>query len=95
MISLSWCFVFFFFQAEDGIRDSPVTGVQTCALPISIPNGNAIYDWLYELLDFENEKRLIVYGAILIIMMIIRPQGLLTNKTVRRLMFWKRSSRDA
>ena len=23
-----------FFQAEDGIRDSPVTGVQTCALPI-------------------------------------------------------------
>ena len=27
------CFVFFF-QAEDGIRDSPVTGVQTCALPI-------------------------------------------------------------
>src|SRR5260370_20902736 len=28
-------FVFFFFQAEDGIRDSSVTGVQTCALPIS------------------------------------------------------------
>ena len=28
------CF-FFFFQAEDGIRDTSVTGVQTCALPIS------------------------------------------------------------
>src|SRR5687768_16096672 len=28
------CF-FFFFQAEDGIRDVAVTGVQTCALPIS------------------------------------------------------------
>src|SRR5690606_40962383 len=28
------CF-FFFFQAEDGIRDFHVTGVQTCALPIS------------------------------------------------------------
>ena len=28
------CF-FFFFQAEDGIRDDLVTGVQTCALPIS------------------------------------------------------------
>src|SRR5690606_40633861 len=28
-------FVFFFFQAEDGIRDFHVTGVQTCALPIS------------------------------------------------------------
>src|SRR5260370_7932246 len=26
--------LFFFFQAEDGIRDSSVTGVQTCALPI-------------------------------------------------------------
>src|SRR5262249_57343618 len=29
-------FVFFFFQAEDGIRDWSVTGVQTCALPISL-----------------------------------------------------------
>ena len=28
-------FMFFFFQAEDGIRDDLVTGVQTCALPIS------------------------------------------------------------
>src|SRR3712207_7031287 len=28
-------YVFFFFQAEDGIRDIGVTGVQTCALPIS------------------------------------------------------------
>src|SRR3712207_7542150 len=27
---------FFFFQAEDGIRDIGVTGVQTCALPISL-----------------------------------------------------------
>src|SRR5258708_10558564 len=35
-----WCVLahfFFFFQAEDGIRDDLVTGVQTCALPIS-PN---------------------------------------------------------
>src|SRR5690606_40359923 len=29
--------VFFFFQAEDGIRDFHVTGVQTCALPIFLP----------------------------------------------------------
>src|SRR5438046_8976738 len=29
------CSFFFFFQAEDGIRDWSVTGVQTCALPIS------------------------------------------------------------
>src|SRR5207248_4337597 len=38
-VSVSGCvyvavFVFFFFQAEDGIRDRTVTGVQTCALPI-------------------------------------------------------------
>src|SRR5438034_9031679 len=31
-----WYFFFFFFQAEDGIRDHCVTGVQTCALPISL-----------------------------------------------------------
>src|SRR3712207_8885976 len=30
----TWRFGFFFFQAEDGIRDIGVTGVQTCALPI-------------------------------------------------------------
>src|SRR2546422_4330285 len=35
MIIVSLCF--FFFQAEDGIRDVAVTGVQTCALPISRP----------------------------------------------------------
>src|SRR2546429_2654884 len=32
---LCWTFLFFF-QAEDGIRDVAVTGVQTCALPISV-----------------------------------------------------------
>src|SRR5258706_8764078 len=36
LLSLLALFVFFFFfQAEDGIRDWSVTGVQTCALPIS------------------------------------------------------------
>src|SRR2546425_1851057 len=33
----SVCVFFFFFQAEDGIRDKLVTGVQTCALPIFVP----------------------------------------------------------
>src|SRR3989442_9793670 len=32
------CVFFFFFQAEDGIRDADVTGVQTCALPIYLLN---------------------------------------------------------
>src|SRR5437762_10862892 len=31
-----WRFRHFFFQAEDGIRDTSVTGVQTCALPICL-----------------------------------------------------------
>src|SRR5207253_7629820 len=34
-------FFFFFFQAEDGIRDGHVTGVQTCALPISSRPGGS------------------------------------------------------
>src|SRR2546430_11838635 len=36
--------LFFFFQAEDGIRDLTVTGVQTCALPISSQIRNLRFD---------------------------------------------------
>src|SRR6266511_726737 len=35
---------FFFFQAEDGIRDFHVTGVQTCALPISARRAGQEHD---------------------------------------------------
>src|SRR5438874_3780699 len=35
LVPYVYCSSFFFFQAEDGIRDLYVTGVQTCALPIS------------------------------------------------------------
>ena len=35
----------FFFQAEDGIRDHCMTGVQTCALPIGQRSGDVV-DWL-------------------------------------------------
>src|SRR4030043_211719 len=35
LLSVRTLVCFFFFQAEDGIRDVAVTGVQTCALPIS------------------------------------------------------------
>src|SRR5256884_5988381 len=38
----SSCCLFFFFQAEDGIRDVAVTGVQTCALPISTTAPNEV-----------------------------------------------------
>src|SRR5437762_10643872 len=36
---------FFFFQAEDGIRDTSVTGVQTCALPILVGTQRSLL-WL-------------------------------------------------
>src|SRR5436305_4768376 len=38
---------FFFFQAEDGIRDADVTGVQTCALPISADARSGDDDFLH------------------------------------------------
>src|SRR5205085_8075883 len=48
-VSFCYCVFFFFFQAEDGIRDLTVTGVQTCALPIfhtlgdrSAPDGSSV-----------------------------------------------------
>jgi branched-chain amino acid transport system permease protein len=46
---------------------------------------NSAYDFLHEFLDFENAKRLIAYGIILIVMMIYRPDGLLTRDSLRRL----------
>src|SRR5688572_13637961 len=39
-------YLFFFFQAEDGIRDLTVTGVQTCALPISLTPTDSLDDHL-------------------------------------------------
>src|SRR5690554_736805 len=45
-------FFFFFFQAEDGIRDADVTGVQTCALPISVD------DRTNSIIAFETQDRL-------------------------------------
>src|SRR5438552_4087836 len=41
MVVYLYVFVFFF-QAEDGIRDDLVTGVQTCALPISSPDPSGV-----------------------------------------------------
>src|SRR5436305_7686614 len=48
---------FFFFQAEDGIRDADVTGVQTCALPILTPEQVcAIADRIRERLLADTER---------------------------------------
>src|SRR3989441_4933873 len=46
--------IFFFFQAEDGIRDKLVTGVQTCALPICEAIGWSAAAWALGLLCKEN-----------------------------------------
>ena len=59
-------------------------------VPVSATNYfpmNRIYDFLHEFLDFENAKRLIVYGLILMLMMIVRPDGLITRDSLRRLPF--------
>src|SRR5256885_6978717 len=49
---------FFFFQAEDGIRDYKVTGVQTCALPISAPrrDTNQLHAAVVELIALDNAE---------------------------------------
>src|SRR2546428_1278340 len=59
-----YCF-FFFFQAEDGIRDLIVTGVQTCALPICLCPIHDVADATHEpgdalavgVLDDRDDKR--------------------------------------
>src|SRR4030065_1436991 len=61
-----WCLIFFF-QAEDGIRDSSVTGVQTCALPISfypkIAPGKPLFTgYIFTKFDEETQQRLVKYS---------------------------------
>jgi branched-chain amino acid transport system permease protein len=67
-------------------------------LPVAMTNFfpmNRVYDFLHGFLDFENAKRLIVYGIILILMMIVRPDGLLTRDTIPRLPFGRWKARHA
>ena len=56
---------------------------------------NSVYDFLHDFLDFENAKRLIAYGVILILMMIFRPDGLLTRDALRRLRLPRWTARHA
>src|SRR6266850_3016429 len=58
------CFVFFF-QAEDGIRDYKVTGVQTCALPISAfsGSGEAICEEPSRLMPSASKDELMVFAV--------------------------------
>src|SRR5699024_11588346 len=56
-----YIFILYFFQAEDGIRDRNVTGVQTCALPISVVPADAVsftllQEQLHQVLDTLSER---------------------------------------
>src|ERR1039457_7395125 len=50
-------FLCFFFQAEDGIRDYKVTGVQTCALPIYNKQRQTVYGLRRQLLEGVEQKQ--------------------------------------
>jgi ABC-type branched-subunit amino acid transport system permease subunit len=56
---------------------------------------NRASEFLHDFLDFENAKRLIAYGVILIVMMIVRPDGLLTRDSLRSLRLPRRKARHA
>src|SRR6266568_1801426 len=68
---MRWLVFFFFFQAEDGIRDGTVTGVQTCALPISsymgLNNMVQARDELKQILDANpnSQEAMIQMGVVL------------------------------
>src|SRR3989441_1447619 len=55
----------FFFQAEDGIRDKLVTGVQTCALPISMIARDYLYSRaIIELVALDDLEPLRVFARV-------------------------------
>src|SRR5256885_3609947 len=56
----------FFFQAEDGIRDYKVTGVQTCALPISI---DIVLEWSERHGELSSDENLSLMLELLLLML--------------------------
>src|SRR5690606_39989941 len=83
-----YCYFFFFFQAEDGIRDFHVTGVQTCALPICRYGLRAMldlalhYDDGYISLRHIAERQEISEGYLEQVFAMLKKDGLV--KSVRR-----------
>src|SRR5437867_11710223 len=55
--------IFFFFQAEDGIRDRTVTGVQTCALPICL-SIEQVPEWAAQSVVGEGLPQLLVLQGV-------------------------------
>src|SRR5256885_14202501 len=56
--------IIFFFQAEDGIRDYKVTGVQTCALPISIYSGAKLPERLGGIVEIHHRAAVVTEGKL-------------------------------
>src|SRR6266568_4949530 len=73
---------FFFFQAEDGIRDGTVTGVQTCALPISHlclgPGWSTVANT-----PFRRHKTWVHEGGIATPLIVHWPKGISTRGELR------------
>src|SRR5256886_11359267 len=70
---------FFFFQAEDGIRDLTVTGVQTCALPIYFADGADLWIEPWRARAFPIVKDLVVDRAAFD--RIVQAGGFITART--------------
>src|SRR5256885_13319822 len=69
--------VFFFFQAEDGIRDYKVTGVQTCALPISLQfrlNNPSLNGWRYGRIHLGEQNAVITIFLLAFSELVLCPQ---------------------
>src|SRR2546422_9727807 len=91
--------LFFFFQAEDGIRDVAVTGVQTCALPISVfpllvlpaVAGTALTLVLVNIFPARRTRDLLsivalgAVGVLILLFRLIRPERLASPEGFRNL----------
>src|SRR2546425_11953192 len=77
---------FFFFQAEDGIRDKLVTGVQTCALPISGRMSYLVADLVRGLAEWRiylprtfEQAQAVGYGSLFIVLLVAGFAGAVTS----------------
>src|SRR3989442_7695333 len=88
---------FFFFQAEDGIRDADVTGVQTCALPISVApacrnccltrrtaNGDELSTWTWSIQVAATSLRVLLRKSIRITLLLPNGSRLSCGRLARR-----------